>query len=141
MSSSDPFQLHRFVDAQHGIYEQALAEIRRGLKASHWMWFIFPQLDGLGMSEKSRHFAIRSLDEARAYLQHTELGPRLLECTQAALAIENRSALQVFGEPDHRKLQSSATLFSLVHPAFDDLLKKYFEGKKDAQTLRLLGLL
>src|SRR5690606_32469359 len=97
-------------------YAQALAEIRSGRKRSHWMWYVFPQIAGLGMSPTSRHYAIKSLDEAKAYLAHPVLGPRLAECAEALMAVENRSAHQIFGSPDDMKLQSCATLFALTAP-------------------------
>jgi uncharacterized protein (DUF1810 family) len=138
----DPFQLSRFVTAQERVYSVALAEITSGRKTSHWMWFIFPQFQGLGSSEMSRRFAIGSLDEARAYLAHPLLGPRLLECTEAVLQIARRSASQIFGSPDDMKLRSSATLFAHVSPGgsvFQRVIARYFDGAPDAATLRLIG--
>jgi uncharacterized protein (DUF1810 family) len=140
----DPFDLQRFLDAQDGVYEQALAEIRSGRKRSHWMWFIFPQYDGLGFSEMSKLYAIRSHDEAKAYLEHPVLGGRLVGCVEAVLAIEKRSASEIFGSPDDLKLRSSATLFAAVSPAgsvFEQLLDKFFHGTRDERTLRLIGFL
>ncbi|MBY0231162.1 MAG: DUF1810 domain-containing protein [Gemmataceae bacterium] len=140
--ATDPHGLQRFVDAQARTYAAALAEIRAGGKRTHWMWFVFPQLDGLGSSPTARHYAIKGLDEARAYLAHPVLGPRLLECAEAALAVEGRSALDIFGSPDDLKLKSSATLFALASPpgsVFERLLAKYYGGERDAATLRLLG--
>ncbi len=137
----DPHDLARFVDAQAGGYEQALAEIRAGRKTSHWMWYIFPQIDGLGFSSMSRRYSIKSLDEAEAYLDHPVLGPRLLACAEAALSVEGRSASQVFGSPDDMKLRSCATLFASVTPpdsVFARLLDKFFEGKGDGKTLGLI---
>jgi len=134
--------LQRFVDAQAGTYEQALAEINAGLKRSHWMWFIFPQIDGLGSSPTARHYAIKSRDEARAYLQHPVLGPRLLECAAAVLVIDAKSARDIFGTPDDLKLRSSATLFAAVSPKgsiFARLLDKYFGGEADPRTLGLMS--
>jgi uncharacterized protein (DUF1810 family) len=142
IGENDPFDLGRFVQAQADIYEQALAEIRRGRKQSHWMWFVFPQIDGLGFSPTSIHYAIKSIAEAEAYLNHPVLGPRLVECAEAALGIEGRTASQVFGSPDDMKLKSCATLFANVSPAgsvFEQLLEKYFRGERDATTLKLLG--
>jgi uncharacterized protein (DUF1810 family) len=139
---ADPYGLSRFVQAQVGDYEQALSEIRSGRKRSHWMWYIFPQYDGLGSSAISKRYAIRSLAEAEAYLRHPVLGPRLLECTEAALAIEGQPASEVFGFPDDLKLRSSATLFALVSPpgsVFERLLDKYFGGERDDKTLHLVG--
>ncbi len=137
----DPHDLRRFVRAQEGVYAQALAEIRSGRKRTHWMWFVFPQLDGLGSSPTARLYAIKTIDEARAYLDHPVLGRRLHECVEAALQVEGRSALEIFGFPDDLKLRSSATLFgSLLPPGspFDRLLQKYFPDGPDAKTLQLL---
>ena len=108
----DPFDLQRFVDAQHGVYESALREITQGQKRTHWMWFIFPQIDGLGSSPAARHYAIKSREEAEAYLRHPVLGPRLAECAEATLAVDSRTAREMFGSPDDLKLRSSATLFA-----------------------------
>ncbi len=138
----DPYDLHRFVTAQQGDYEQALQEITRGRKRSHWMWYIFPQIDGLGSSSMARTYAIKSADEARAYLAHPILGPRLLACAEAALAHEGRSATEIFGSPDDLKLRSCATLFARVSPAgsaFHRLLDKFYPAGADRATLRLLG--
>jgi uncharacterized protein (DUF1810 family) len=135
--------LSRFLQAQEGAYEQALAEIRSGRKRSHWMWYIFPQLQGLGLSSTSRLYAIKSLAEAEAYLNHPVLGPRLIECTEAVLGVEGGSASEIFGHPDDMKLRSCATLFTRLSPAgsvFDKLLEKYFRGQPDQRTLRLLGV-
>ena len=137
----DPFNLSRFVDAQEGIYERALSEIRGGQKRSHWMWFIFPQFNGLGFSEISKRYAIKSLAEAEAYLHHPVLGPRLVECAEAALAVKGRTATEVFGSPDDMKLRSCATLFGQVSPrgsAFERLLDQYFGGSPDERTLQLI---
>jgi uncharacterized protein (DUF1810 family) len=142
--ASNADNLQRFVDAQRTTYERALAEIERGLKRSHWMWYVFPQLAGLGASATSRRYAIASLDEAAAYLRHTLLGPRLEACAEAALAVEGRSAREIFGTPDDLKLRSCATLFAQVSPAgsvFHRLLDKYFDGNPDEATLRLLEAL
>jgi uncharacterized protein (DUF1810 family) len=139
----DPYDLTRFVLAQEADYETALSEIRRGHKRSHWMWYIFPQYDGLGFSTMSRRYAIKSLAEAEAYLQHPVLGPRLLECAEAAVGVAGRSASEIFGSPDDMKLRSSATLFAIVSApgsVFDRLLDKYFGGERDPKTLQLLGL-
>jgi uncharacterized protein (DUF1810 family) len=138
-----PYDLNRFLEAQERTYEQALSEIRNGCKRSHWMWYVFPQFEGLGSSPITQRFALRSLAEAAAYLQHPVLGPRLLESASAALAVEGRSAFEVFGFPDDMKLRSCATLFAHVSPAgsvFEQLLGRYFEGKRDEKTLGLLGL-
>ncbi len=140
--SHDPYDLQRFVQAQAGVYERALAEIRSGRKRSHWMWFIFPQYQGLGFSATSQRYAIKSLAEAEAYLKHPLLGPRLHECAAAALQIEGHSTHDIFGSPDDMKLRSCATLFARVSPpgsVFEQLLDKYFNGEPDPKTLRLLG--
>lgn len=138
----DPYDLARFVEAQERDYERALSEIRRGKKRSHWMWYIFPQFDGLGFSSISQEYSIKSIAEADAFLRHPVLGPRLLEIARATLEIEGRSALEVFGSPDDMKLRSSATLFASVSPAgsvFEQLLDRYFNGEPDDETLRLLA--
>ena len=137
----DPFHLRRFTSAQDTIYEGALAELRSGQKRTHWMWYIFPQLDCLGYSPTSKRYAITSLEEAQQYLKHPVLGPRLLECSATVLAIEGRSIAAIFGYPDHLKLQSSMTLFACVaepDSVFVRVLEKYFHGERDAQTLHLL---
>ena len=138
----DPHDLDRFVKAQDADYTRALAEIRGGHKRSHWMWYIFPQFDGLGSSPTARRYAIKSVAEAGAYLDHPVLGPRLAECAEAALGIDGGSAAEIFGSPDDMKLKSSATLFAHVSPAgsvFDRVLGKYFGGERDDKTLDLLG--
>ncbi len=141
--TGDPHDLVRFVQAQAGVYERALAEIRAGRKRTHWMWFVFPQLAGLGSSSTARQYAIKGRAEAEAYLAHPVLGPRLLECAEAAAGVPGKaSALDVFGSPDDVKLRSSATLFACVSPAgsaFDRVLRRYFGGERDPATLRLLG--
>ena len=139
----DPYDIGRFVAAQEADYARALSEIRRGRKQSHWMWYIFPQLDGLGQSSMSRRYSISSLDEARAYLEHPVLGPRLVECMEAVAAVDGPSAREIFGSPDDVKLRSCATLFACAAPAsrvFRGLLDKYFEGIPDRRTLELLGI-
>jgi uncharacterized protein (DUF1810 family) len=139
----DPYDLARFLQAQEEDYQQALAEIRSGQKCTHWMWYIFPQIDGLAFSSTSKHYAIKSIEEARAYLGHPVLGPRLLECAEAVVGVEGRSAAVIFGFPDDLKLRSCATLFACVSPpgsVFDRLLEKYYGGDPDGQTLRLLGI-
>lgn len=141
--SGDPYNLDRFVQAQQNVYEQALTEIQRGQKRSHWMWYIFPQFDGLGMSATSKRYAIKSIAEAKAYLSHPVLGPRLMECANAVLGIEGRSAHEIFGSPDDIKLRSCATLFAWVSPkgsVFDQLLDQFFQGDRDPKTLRLLEM-
>jgi uncharacterized protein (DUF1810 family) len=140
--ANDPHDLRRFVRAQEHDYEQALSEIRSGQKRTHWMWYIFPQLDGLAFSSTSKHYSIKSVEEARAYLGHPVLGPRLLECAEAVLRVEGRSAQEIFGSPDDLKLRSCATLFACVLPpgsVFDRLLEKYYPDGRDGKTLRLLG--
>ena len=135
--------LQRFVEAQGGgVYERALGEIRQGRKTSHWMWFIFPQLAGLGSSPTARFYAIGSLDEARAYLDHPILGARLRTCAGAVAELEGRSAAEVFGHPDHLKLRSSLTLFEAVAPAepiFSQALETLCGGRRDEATLAKLG--
>ena len=138
----DPHNLSRFVDAQDGVYERALAEIKDGRKRSHWMWFIFPQFAGLGFSSTSRLYAIKSVAEAQAYLDHLVLGPRLIECAEAVLSVQGKSAFQIFGSPDDAKLRSCATLFAHIAPPtpfFDRLIDVYFGGQRDDKTLQLLG--
>jgi uncharacterized protein (DUF1810 family) len=135
--------LERFVEAQTADYATALAEVRGGRKRSHWMWYIFPQIAGLGFSETSRRYAIKSRAEAEAYLRHPVLGPRLVEICEAVLGVEGRSATEIFGSPDDLKLKSCATLFAAVSPpgsVFEQVLQKYFRGERDDQTLRLLGI-
>ncbi|MGC2517804.1 MAG: DUF1810 domain-containing protein [Burkholderiales bacterium] len=131
---NDPHDLQRFVDAQAPVFEQVCAELREGRKRSHWMWFVFPQIKGLGHSETARRFAISSREEAEAYLQHPVLGPRLRECTRLVNLVEGRSIEQIFGHPDDVKFRSSMTLFAHVasgNPVFQEALQKYFEGKPD----------
>ena len=137
------FDLQRFLDAQAGVYEQVLGELKRGRKTSHWMWFIFPQIQGLGQSPMAIRYAIDSLTEAQAYLQHPPLGARLLECCQALLNLEGLSIGDIMGYPDDLKLKSSMTLFHQAANGagpFTAVLDKYFNGKPDAATLRLLKL-
>jgi uncharacterized protein (DUF1810 family) len=138
--SEDPYNLARFVSAQEDNYAEALAEVRSGRKRSHWMWYIFPQIDGLGWSATSRFYAIKNIDEARAYLNHPVLGQRLRECAQAVLGVNGRSATEIFGSPDDVKLRSCATLFALVSPAgsvFAQIIAKYFDGERDEKTVEL----
>jgi uncharacterized protein (DUF1810 family) len=142
-STDDPYDLSRFVRAQEDDYQQALAEIVSGRKRSHWMWYVFPQFDGLAFSSTSKLYSIKSAAEAKAYLDHPILGPRLLECAEAVVRVEGRSATEIFGSPDDLKLRSSATLFASVLPpasVFDRLLGKYYGGERDGKTLRLLGI-
>jgi uncharacterized protein (DUF1810 family) len=140
--SGDPYDLGRFLQAQEDDYEQALAEIASGRKRTHWMWYIFPQIDGLAFSSTSRRYAIKSLDEARAYLEHPILGPRLLECAEAVVGLEGLSAREIFGSPDDLKLRSCATLFACASPSgsvFDRILTKYYQAQRDDKTLQVLG--
>ncbi len=136
------FDLGRFISAQESVYGRVLQELKSGRKRTHWMWYIFPQVDGLGYSAISKHYAIKSVEEARAYLNHPVLGARLSECANAVLASEGRSASDIFGYPDDLKLKSSMTLFaSIAGPdsIFGRVLDKYFHGERDARTLLLLG--
>jgi uncharacterized protein (DUF1810 family) len=137
----DPFKLDRFLEAQEKNFAQALSELKAGRKRSHWMWYVFPQLDGLAFSSTSKYYAIKSLAEATAYLRHLVLGPRLLECMETVANLDRPSAHEIFGSPDDLKLCSCATLFSRVSPAgsvFQRVLDKYYGGKGDEKTLRLL---
>lgn len=139
--ADDPFDLHRFVQAQAPIYAKVQAELSAGCKRSHWMWFIFPQVDGLGFSATTKRYSIKSLPEARAYLAHPVLGERLIECSRTIQTLEGRTALEIFGRPDDMKLQSSMTLFSEIsHPEliFTMVLDKYFDGKQDLRTIELI---
>src|SRR5262245_55412111 len=138
---SDPYRLQRFLDAQESIFDNVCSELRAGRKVSHWMWFIFPQLAGLGSSLLSLKYAITSLDEARAYVEHPVLGPRLRHCADLALSVDGLSARQIFGNPDDLKFRSSMTLFSraTTHNAiFIAALRKYFAGHEDPLTIELL---
>ncbi len=133
--------LKRFLEAQESVFERALAEIKRGRKQSHWMWYIFPQIKGLGSSETSRFYAVNARAEAELYLAHPVLGARLVEISEALLEIEGKTANQIFGSPDDAKLKSSMTLFGALdntNPVFQRVLDKYFNGEKDAKTLRLI---
>lgn len=143
MSSSPRHDLERFVDAQRDVFDQVLAELRFGLKQTHWMWFIFPQLKGLGSSPMARRYAISSLDEARAYFGHQLLGARLLECTQLVTAVRTRSIEDVLAYPDNLKFHSSMTLFAHAtnhHEVFETALRKYFRSEYDQLTMEGLGL-
>jgi uncharacterized protein (DUF1810 family) len=136
-------EFDHFVRAQAPVYEQVLRELAAGCKDSHWMWFIFPQLRGLGYSMTSQRYAIESLGQARRYLEHSLLGPRLRECTELVLHIQGRTAEDIFGDPDWMKFRSSMTLFSLCLPpdsVFARAIDKYFAGKNDGRTLKLLGM-
>jgi uncharacterized protein (DUF1810 family) len=139
MTTDDPFELSRFVRAQDagGTYERALAELRDGCKHGHWMWFVFPQVSGLGFSHMSRRYAISSLDEAQAYLAHPVLGPRLIECATVVAENQDSAAEDIFGEVDALKLRSCATLFHRAapdEPVFSMILATYFEAEPDPAT-------
>ena len=138
--NSDPYDLERFVAAQASNYEDALAELRGGKKRTHWMWYVFPQIEGLGGSAMAHRYSIKSEAEARAYLAHPILGPRLLDCASAVLETTGRTAHDIFGSPDDMKLHSSATLFATVSddPIYQQILDKYFAGKPDEKTIELL---
>jgi len=139
---NDPFNLERFVQAQQGVYEQAIRELQAGNKQGHWIWFIFPQIRGLGMSSTSQRYAIQSLDEAEAYLSHPILGERLREFTSIVNKITGISAESIFGSLDAMKFRSSITLFAIASPEdeqFKSALEKYFNGSADQRTLDLLG--
>jgi uncharacterized protein (DUF1810 family) len=135
---ADPHDLSRFVDAQAPVIDQVREELVDGRKRSHWMWFVFPQIAGLGFSAMAQRYAIASLDEAKAYLRHPILGPRLQDCTRLVLAIDGRSAHDIFGSPDDMKFRSSMTLFAQAAPdgsIFEEALRKYFAGESDPETL------
>lgn len=137
----DPFNLKRFMDAQKDIYNDVLGELRNGRKRTHWMWFIFPQIDGLGHSSTAKYYAIKSSEEAQEYLNHPVLGKRLVECSEAVLAVEGRTVSEIFGYPDDMKLKSSMTLFETQarrDPVFASVLDKYFQGERDMRTIRIL---
>jgi uncharacterized protein (DUF1810 family) len=140
MAANDPFDLQRFVDAQAPVYAQVRAELVEGRKTSHWMWFVFPQLTGLGSSATARHYGIASIAEARAYWAHPLLGPRLAECTALVLAAQGRSAHEIFGSPDDLKFRSCMTLFARAtgEPAFARALEQYFGGEADPRTVERL---
>ncbi len=141
VEGQDPHDLSRFVEAQADDYDQALSEVRAGRKRSHWMWYIFPQFDGLGFSSTSRRYSIKSIAEAEAYLRHPVLGPRLVECCEAVVGVNARSAYDIFGSPDDMKLRSCATLFARVSgpgSVFEKLLRKYFKGVHDERTIQLV---
>ncbi|KAI9129164.1 DUF1810 domain-containing protein [Acaryochloris sp. CCMEE 5410] len=140
-SNDDPFDLARFVVAQRDSFDLALSEVKSGRKLSHWMWYVFPQLSGLGRSTTSQRYGITGADEAYAYLMHGVLGPRLLAICDAALCINGRSATEIFGKPDDMKLRSCATLFAQISntdSVFHKLIDKYFDGKMDPRTVGLL---
>jgi len=138
---NDTFDLNRFIDAQRAVYPDVLEELRSGRKRSHWMWFIFPQLAGLGHSETSRFYAISGAAEATAYLNNPLMGARLLECTRTVLERSGQSARAMFGTPDDMKLRSCMTLFASVAPeqvCFQQVLDRFFDGETDAKTIALL---
>src|SRR5438067_10196410 len=139
--ADDPHDLGRFVEAQEGVFDRALAELRAGRKRTHWMWFVFPQLDGLGRSPTAQRYAIGDIDEALAYLRHPVLGPRLRECVDALLALDLNDAVAVLGPVDAMKLRSSMTLFAIAdpdEPAIANVLDKFFDGVRDDATAALL---
>ncbi len=137
----DPYDLERFVEAQSRVMDSVKAELRSGYKRGHWMWFVFPQIKGLGSSETARHFAIGSREEAAAYLKHPVLGPRLVECVRLVLGVSGRTSEQIFGEVDSLKFRSSMTLFAQVtlnETAFEEALQKFYEGEPDPMTLEII---
>ena len=141
MSPDDPYDLNRFLSAQEGVYERALAELKGGAKRTHWMWFIFPQIDGLGYSPTAKRYSIKSVEEARQYLNHPVLGKRLLECTAAVVAFKGGSISELFGYPDDLKFKSSMTLFEKISGSgsvFSIVLDRYCQGERDSMTLSLL---
>ena len=140
---TDLFDLDRFLRAQDPVFRDVLAELARGRKQSHWMWFVFPQVAGLGFSAMSQRYAIGSRTEAEAYLAHPVLGPRLIECTRLVLAVEGRTINAILGAPDDAKFRSSMTLFGVVsdEAAFDEALARYFGGEHDGATLEILASL
>ncbi|MET4032491.1 uncharacterized protein (DUF1810 family) [Bradyrhizobium sp. JR7.2] len=140
---TDPFDLERFVGAQDPVFHDVQGELARGRKQTHWMWFVFPQIAGLGFSTMSQRYAIGSRAEARAYLAHPVLGPRLIECTTLVLAVEGRTINAILGAPDDAKFRSSMTLFGAVsdEPVFDQALARYFAGERDGATLEMLARL
>jgi uncharacterized protein (DUF1810 family) len=134
--------LNRFIDAQETSYQTALSEIESGKKQSHWMWYVFPQIHGLSLSETSKYYAIKSLDEAAAYLAHPVLGSRLIKISTVLLGLESNDAFAIFGNPDETKLKSSMTLFASVpntNPVFKAVLNKFFSGQMDAKTLQTIA--
>jgi len=139
--ANDPYDLQRFVKAQDPVYDEVLTELRNGLKESHWMWFIFPQIRGLGHSQMAVKFGIASREEAEAYLKHPILGPRLRECSRLVTQVDGRSIHEILGSPDDMKFKSSMTLFATVAPeehVFQEALQKYFGGELDRLTLERL---
>ncbi|PPQ18128.1 DUF1810 domain-containing protein [Bradyrhizobium sp. AC87j1] len=140
---TDPFDLERFVTAQNPVFRDVQGELARGRKQTHWMWFVFPQIAGLGLSAMSQRYAIGSRAEARAYLAHPVLGTRLIECTRLVLAVQGRNINAILGAPDDSKFRSSMTLFGAVsdEPVFGEALARYFAGERDAATLEILATL
>ncbi len=133
--------LNHFLSAQQSIYTQVLQELQNGKKTTHWMWFIFPQIDGLGPSTTAKYYSIKSINEAKEYIDHPVLGKRLLECSNIILKIEGKSVEDIFGYPDYLKLKSCMTLFNYAvpkHKVFADVLNKYFAGEQDEQTISIL---
>lgn len=140
--ADDPYDLERFVEAQRGVFDEACAELRRGRKTGHWIWFIFPQIAGLGFSAMSQHYSIHSLHEARAFLEHPVLGPRLREVCEIVNGIQGKTAHEIFGSPDDIKLRSSMTLFAHAaedNAVFLEVLRKYFGGVEDRRTVELIA--
>ncbi|QAU47379.1 DUF1810 domain-containing protein [Bradyrhizobium guangzhouense] len=140
---TDPFDLERFLRAQDPVFRAVLTELGQGRKQSHWMWFVFPQIAGLGFSAMSQRYAISSRAEAKAYLAHPVLGPRLVECTRLVLAVQGQTINAILGAPDDAKFRSSMTLFDAVSddPVFNEALARYFAGKRDDATLEILAAL
>lgn len=140
---NDPFNLSRFIEAQKGVYSDVLNELRRGRKTGHWIWYIFPQIAGLGLSGMSRRYSISSLDEAKAYAEHPVLGQSLIECVELVLAVEGKSAEQIFGHLDALKFRSCLTLFAAAdndNETYQRALNKYFDGSPDPLTIQALGI-
>jgi uncharacterized protein (DUF1810 family) len=139
--SDDRFDLQRFVDAQSGVYDTVLSELRAGAKRSHWIWFVFPQLKGLGRSPTAQHFGISSLAEAQAYAAHPVLGPRLRECAGLLVTHRERTAREILGSPDDLKVRSSMTLFAhaAADAVFGEVLEAFYDGQEDPATLEMLG--
>ncbi|MGO6996804.1 DUF1810 domain-containing protein [Rhizobium leguminosarum] len=142
MAGDIDYKLHRFIDAQNGVYEQALLELKAGCKTSHWMWFIFPQVAGLGTSAMAEKYAIRSAEEAAAYLADPILSSRLLRCVEAILSVNGRSAHEILGSPDDVKLRSSMTLFAAISDhgsPFHQVIEHFYQGKFDDRTMKILS--
>lgn len=140
--TEDPFNLQRFITAQEEVYDQALEELKRGRKETHWIWFIFPQIEGLGRSEMAQRYSIKSRQEAEEYLKHPVLGPRLVECCNALLYIHGKSICDIMGFPDDLKLASSMTLFAGVSKddsVFREVIDKYFQRQTDPRTIEILA--